>query len=228
MLPAGKMLRVGSEVSRSVRLPKRQRRRQLLQAARGVFVEMGFHAASMDDIAARAGVTKPVLYQHFGSKRDLYLAVLDSEATTFMGFMRSTLLSTSDNRARVAAAVDSYLTFISHDDAAYRLFFESDLVTAPDVRERVERVDDECASMVSQVIAQDTGLSESEATLLAYGLLGMAQSAARRWLRDRDSADKLSAAHLLTALAWRGISGFPRSHPPATGRGAQDSSGRRQ
>ncbi|MDP4015470.1 MAG: TetR/AcrR family transcriptional regulator [Candidatus Nanopelagicales bacterium] len=218
---------MASELTRAVRLPRKQRRLQLLEAARSVFVAMGFHSASMDDIAARAGVTKPVLYQHFGSKRDLYLAVLDCEATSFLKFMSSALQSTKDNRARVATAVDCYLTFISHDDAAYRLFFESDLVAAPDVRERVERVDDECAGMVSQVIAQDTGLSDAEATLLANGLLGMAQSAARRWLRDREGIDKPTAVHLLTALAWRGISGFPRSHPP-TGPGGEDQPAPRQ
>jgi AcrR family transcriptional regulator len=195
-------------------LPRSERRESLLSAAREVFVESGYHAAAMDEIAARAGVTKPVLYQHFGSKRDLYLAVLDNSVEQFLESVGRALRSTDDNRSRVTATIDAYLRFISQDDAAYRLVFESDLVNAPDVRDRVQRVNALSAEMVCEVIATDTGLSHAEALLLAYGLLGMAQTAALRWLREPEDMDPAAAAQLLSALAWRGISGFPRSHPP--------------
>lgn len=212
MLPASKIAPVRPSAAR---LPRTERRESLLSAAREVFVESGYHEAAMDDIAARAGVTKPVLYQHFGSKRDLYLAVLDSGAEQFLESMGRALTSTDDNRNRVTATIDAYLKFISHDDEAYRLVFQSDLVNAPDVRERVQRVNRLSAELVSEIIAADTGLSNAEAMLLAYGLLGMAQTAALRWLANPDDMDRDAAAHLLSALAWRGISGFPRSHPPA-------------
>ncbi|MCB0919498.1 MAG: TetR/AcrR family transcriptional regulator [Actinobacteria bacterium] len=193
------------------RLPRRQRRAQLLNAAREVFVETGYHAASMDDIAARAGVTKPVLYQHFGSKRDLYLAVLDSGAMAFAESIELALQSTANNQERVTATVSAYLDFMSRDDATYRLVFESDLVNAPDVRERVERVNHMGATMVARIISEDTDLSEEEAMLLAYGLMGMAQSAGHRFLTGHEHIDKHTAAKLVAGLAWRGISGFPRS-----------------
>ncbi len=195
------------------RLPRKQRRESLLDAARAVFVEVGYHAAAMDDIAARAGVTKPVLYQHFGSKRDLYLAVLDNGAEQFVEAVGRALKSTENNRDRVTATINAYLKFIDHDDEAYRLVFQSDLVNAPDVRERVQRVHEISAEMVSDVIAEDTGLSRAEALLLAYGLLGMAQTAGLRWLTSADM-DRSAATALLSALAWRGISSFPMSHPP--------------
>lgn len=200
--------------ARNARLPRGQRRQSLLVAAREVFVEAGYHAASMDDIAAAAGVTKPVLYQHFGSKRDLYLAVLDAGVVDFIMSVGKGLQSDPDNRNRVMATIDAYLRFISHDDAVYRLVFESDLVNSPDVRERVERANAMSADLVSEVIAADTGLSREEATLLAYGLLGMAETAARHWLKQPGTMDRPAAAQLLAALAWRGISGFPLSHPP--------------
>lgn len=194
----------------SVRLPRDARRRQLLDAAREVFVETGFHAASMDDIATRAGVTKPVLYQHFGSKRDLYLAVLDQGSEFFLAAMKDALSSTNNNQDRVRAALNTYLEFMSRDDAAYRLVFESDLVNAPDVRERVDRIGRTGAQIVSQIIRDDTDLSDEESNLLAYGLLGLAQSAAQRYLTGHESMSITDAGKLLTALAWRGISGFPR------------------
>jgi AcrR family transcriptional regulator len=88
---------------RSNRLPRHERRRQLLDAALEVFVSRGYHAAAMDEIAERAGVSKPVLYQHFPGKLELYLALLDESVDTLVETVRDALGSTSDNKQRVAA-----------------------------------------------------------------------------------------------------------------------------
>ena len=124
-----------------------------MDAAREVFVSVGYHAAAMDDIAARAGVTKPVLYQHFASKRDLYLAILDEAARHFLTQIRHALRSTDDNQQRVYETIRAYFRFVAHDDAAYRLLFESDLTNLPEVSRRTNRVADQCAQMVAEVIA---------------------------------------------------------------------------
>src|SRR4051812_28055389 len=89
---------------RSARLPRVARRAQLLGAAQEVFVAQGYHAAAMDEIAETAGVSKPVLYQHFPSKLDLYVALLEQHCQDLVGRVRSALESTSDNRHRVDAA----------------------------------------------------------------------------------------------------------------------------
>lgn len=198
---------------KGVRLPRRERRAQLLDAARQVFVTQGFHAAAMDDIAVRAGVSKPVLYQHFPSKQELYLALLDESVETLVGAVRKALSGTDDNAERVAATVGAYFDFVDDPDGAYRLVFESDLVNVDEVRRRVERADEHCAALVAVVIATDTGLSEDEAMLLATGLTGMAQTAARRWLRNRRALPKKTATKLVVDQVWGGISAFPRSHP---------------
>jgi len=83
-------------VERGTRLPRMARRAQLLGAARDVFVAQGFHAAAMDDIAERAGVSKPVLYQHFPGKLDLYLALLDASIEALLAAVRDGLASTTD------------------------------------------------------------------------------------------------------------------------------------
>ena len=85
------------------RLPRPARRRQLLGAAQEVFVAQGYHAAAMDEIADRAGVSKPVLYQHFPGKQDLYLALLDESIESLIEAVRSALVSTNDNSQRVNA-----------------------------------------------------------------------------------------------------------------------------
>ena len=205
----------GRASSRGQRLPRRERRAQLLDAAREVFVAQGYHAAAMDDIAEAAGVSKPVLYQHFPGKLDLYLALLDQSSEALLAALDEALKSTSDNKLRVSATVATYFDFVDDPGGAFRLIFESDLTTEPGVRTRVDRANDACAAALSQVIAEDTGLTEAEATLLAAGLLGMAQTAARHWLREAGRIPKSEAARLVASLGWRGISNFPLSHPPA-------------
>src|ERR1700730_11625434 len=86
----------------STRLPRQGRRRRLLGAAQEVFVAQGYHAAAMDEIAERAGVSKPVLYQHFPGKLDLYLALLDDSVQALTGTIRDALASTTENKQRLS------------------------------------------------------------------------------------------------------------------------------
>ncbi len=196
---------------RAGRLPRTARRRQLLDAALSVFVAQGYHAAAMDDIADRAGVSKPVLYQHFPGKRDLYLALLDESAAALMDAVRTAMLSTTDNKARVRATVSAYYEFVEDKTGAFRLVFESDLIGEPEVRDRLEAVERQCANAVASVIAEDTGLPEPEAQLLGAGLAGIAQVTARTWAAGGEPLPKDQAIDLVASLAWRGIRGFPRT-----------------
>src|SRR5436305_13696267 len=103
---------------RTSRLPRGARRMQLLQAAQDVFVAQGFHAAAMNDIADRAGVSKPDLYQHFPGKRDLYLALLEEHVSELADRVAAAMGGTDDNRARVDAAVGAYYHFIAAEVGA--------------------------------------------------------------------------------------------------------------
>lgn len=205
-----------SEAKPNVRMPREQRREQVLDAARASFVAHGYHAAGMDDIAERAGVSKPVLYQHFPGKLDLYVALLDAGIDDLLANIETALRSTTDNKQRVQATVAAYFDFVDDPQGAYRLVFESDLTNEAAVRERVERVERALAQEIAYVIAEDTALRKEEALLLGRGLQGMAHVAARGWLRDDGAGiPRDDAAALIAALAWRGISGFPLTHPPA-------------
>lgn len=203
--------RVTIDPQRGVRMPRRARRTQLLGAALEVFSAQGYHAVAMDEIAERAGVSKPVLYQHFPGKLDLYLALLDLSAEKIVKAVESALESTTDNKHRVAATVNAFYAYVASAEGAYRLVFESDLTNEPRVRERVDRVNAECARKIAIVIQEDTGLPDQQARLLAMSLVGMAQVSARYWL-DEDSTVPLNdAAALVAGLAWRGIRGYPRA-----------------
>jgi len=203
---------------RGTRLPRPARRRQLLSAAQEVFVAQGYHSAAMDEIAERAGVSKPVLYQHFPGKLDLYLALLDEGIDELVAKVRDALASTSDNRQRVGATFGAFFDYVAGTGEAFRLVFESDLSNEPAVRARLERTLQDCAEMVSQIIRADAGISDAEAHLLGMGLVGMAQVSARYWLSTIGSIPRDAAEQLIARLAWRGISGWPRTggpHEPA-------------
>ncbi len=193
------------------RLPRQARRLQLLGAAREVFVAQGYHAAAMDEIADRAGVSKPVLYQHFPGKLELYLALLDESVDALSATVRAALESTSDNKQRVTATFTAFFDFVGSTGQAFRLVFESDLRNEPAVRARLERSTRNCAEMISQIIREDTGLGADEASLLGMGLVGMAQVAATYWLSMDQTIPKDAAEQLIGRLAWRGISGWPRA-----------------
>jgi len=195
---------------RSARLPRDERRAQLLAAAQEVFVANGYHGAAMDEIAETAHVSKPVLYQHFPSKRDLYLALLDSHLSKLIDLLLGALNSTKDNDERVQAVMRAYFRFIAHDDQAHRLVFESDLINDPDVSARLETFNKTFADAVARVIAEDTKLPELEAQLLGRGLAGLAQVSARYWLETDGNLDLDVASDLIYRLAWRGISRFPK------------------
>ncbi|QWF24838.1 TetR family transcriptional regulator [Nocardioides sp. LMS-CY] len=190
-------------------MPRRERRAQLMASALEVFVAQGYHAAAMDDIAERAGVSKPVLYQHFPGKLDLYVALLDQSCDAIIDNCRRALESTDDNKLRVHAAIDVFFEYVGSDTGAFRLVFESDLTNEPAVREHVDRVTTECAALIAHVIHDDTGLSGAASRLLAVSLVGMAQVSARFWLSDQGGIDRDDATALVAGLAWRGIRGYP-------------------
>jgi AcrR family transcriptional regulator len=195
---------------RSARLPRDERRAQLLSAAQEVFVANGYHGAAMDEIAETAHVSKPVLYQHFPSKRELYLALLESHLASLTELMLGALDSTTDNKERVKAVMRAYFRFIANDDQAHRLVFESDLINDPDVSSRLETFNRTFADAIARVIAGDTKLPHLEAELLGRGLAGMAQVSARYWLETDGNLDLDVASDLIYRLAWRGISRFPK------------------
>lgn len=194
-----------------LRLPRDERKATLLAAALEVFTAAGYHSAAMDEIADHANVSKPVLYQHFPSKLDLYLAVLDIHCDSLVAEIEAAVASTKENAGRILATVNAYFDFINREGEAFRLLFESDMVVEPQVRERLNRMSYECANAFTAAISAETGMPTEEAMLLAVGLIGIAQTTARHWLARAGKIDREVAVRLVAGLQWRGISGFPKA-----------------
>ena len=133
--------------------------------------------------------------------------------------MAGAIRSTADNRQRVNATFAAYFEYVAEHSGTFRLVFESDFTNEPAVRARLEAANQECADLISQVIREDAGLADDEAYLLSIGLLGMAQVSARYWLSTLGTIPREAAEQLVARLAWRGISGWPRSHRPKPTKG---------
>lgn len=194
---------------RGNRLPRDERRGQLLAAASEVFVDRGYHAAGMDEIAERAGVSKPVLYQHFSSKLELYLAVLARHVENLVSGVRQALRTTTDNRQRLRAAVQAFFDFIEHDSQGYRLIFENDYVSEPQVAAQVRVATESCTDAVFDLISRDSGLEAHRARMIAVGLVGISVDCARYWLGADRPISKDAAVEGTVQFAWGGLSHVP-------------------
>jgi AcrR family transcriptional regulator len=164
----------------------------------------------MDEIAERAGVSKPVLYQHFPGKHELYLALLEQHAKEVVQYVRDGLSATRDNKLRGLGAISAFFDFIDREHEAFRLIFESDLTNDAQVAAVVNDVHQQCADLIADLIHEETGKPPDECELLGMALGGMAHVAARFWLRNGRTMPREKAVGLVAGLAWRGVSGFPR------------------
>ena len=199
----------------ATRLPAEQRRRQLLDVACQVFAERGFHATSMDDVATRAGVTKPVLYQHFPSKRALFVELLDDVGHQLLGELAIATGAAHSGRERVHEGFTAYFRFVTGNQAAFRLLFGASARNDPEFTEVVDRVLDETAEAITNLIAIE-GTTEHR-RVLAHALIGVAEATSRDALTDDGAglAPEL-LAHWVSELVWFGLRGVRAEEPLET------------
>jgi AcrR family transcriptional regulator len=196
------------------RLPASARRRQLLDAALEAFADRGFHATSMNDVADLAGVTKPVLYQHFGSKRALYQELLDDVAATLETRIHEAT-ATGGPRAQVEAGFRAYFTFVAERRSRFTLLFGSGARRDAEFAGTVSRLEASVAEWVAALI--DVDLPDAHRRTLAYGIVGLAEATSRQWVTGalEVGVDELTAQ--AADLAWKGLRGVERlpSPPPS-------------
>jgi AcrR family transcriptional regulator len=194
-------------VARTPRLPAARRRRQLLTTALEVFAERGFHPTSMNDIADAAGVTKPVLYQHFSSKRDLYLEVLDDVGGRLEDAIAKATAGAAGPRQQVEVGFAAYFEFVARDQHAFWVLFGGDTRRDPEFLRRAEATEASIAEAVAGLI-QVEGITEEHRTLLAHALVGLAEGSSRRWLAQGLEPPAADLARQIAELAWAGLRGI--------------------
>jgi AcrR family transcriptional regulator len=188
------------------RLAPDERRRQLLDVACVEFADRGFHATAMDDLAVAAGVTKPVFYQHFSSKRALFVAVLEDVGGRLLAVLTEATASVDTGRDRVEQGFSAYFRFVENDRAAFRLLFGASARNDAEFADVVDRVLDDAAAAVSTLI--EIHGSPEHRMVLAHALVGMAEGISRHALTDPDGPhepDQL--AGWVAELAWFGLRG---------------------
>lgn len=205
--------------TRGARMARDERRAQVLQIAQDLFSSEGFHHVSMDDIAERAEVSKPVLYRHFPSKLDLYLAVVDQRGAELLAAVDAAVepitqgaVQPGDGRAIVVAVVRAYFTFVDASGQSSALLFESDVTHDADVRTRVESASSQVADKIAVALESATGLEREPALLLATALIAMAQAAATHRYRGGGGLDVEQSVELVARLCWGGVAGLARDH----------------
>jgi AcrR family transcriptional regulator len=203
------MSRSGGTVA-TRRLTAEARRAQLLSVAREVFAEDGYPGAAMEKIAQRAGVTKPVLYQHFDGKKELYLALLESDMTRLLAQVSSAIDGAHTNVDRIRKGLGAYFDYIEANVDSFRLLFRETMGADPEFRECIDRFHDAAAGRVGAIIHDEAGLPLDEAELLARGIIGLSEAAATWWIDRKQTIDRNDLVRDLTELAWRGLAGLPR------------------
>ena len=193
-----------------LRLSGPERREQLLEVAGALFGSHGYHGLSMEQLAEGAGVSKPVLYQHFPSKRELYLAVVRDALAEMERVVRSALQGTADNRARIHEAIGAYFDVVHN--RRFQVLVGAGELADDAVRSEVEGSTRRLAATVGNLIATDAGLSDAVAQFLASAVQGLAMEGARWWVEHPD-VDRDEAVLLLSRLVWRGLGSFGADQP---------------
>ncbi len=189
-----------------MRLPADVRRQQLVDVARDVFAARGFHATSMDDVAVAAGVTKPVLYQHFSSKRALYIELLEKVGAELLGAITAATERASTGREQVDNAFVAYFRFVTENRSAFRLLFGASVRNDVEFAQVAEGVIEQIATAIAPLI--DIDASPEHRRVLAHALVGVAESTSRRALADPDAeAEPERLAHWLAEMVWFGLRG---------------------
>jgi AcrR family transcriptional regulator len=187
----------------TARLSAPARREQLLDVAVQVFARNGFHGTSMNDVAEAAGVTKPVLYQHFDSKQALYLALLAEVGNRLLAAITKATAGATNGREMTELGFGAYFRFVAEDHDAFLLLYGTGASRNEEATAAVRLLTAEAAKAISPLIAVD--VDPLHRRVLAQGLVGMAEGVSRFLVELGDDFDPDAIGSHVAALAWAGL-----------------------
>lgn len=157
----------------------------------------------MNDIAVAAGVTKPVLYQHFDSKGDLFLAVIDNVGADMLTAITKAATDASDGKSQTMLGFRAYFSWVAANQDGFRLLFGGAARHEPEFAQFVRRITSDVASAIAPLIAVD--LDVEQRRLIAHSLVGLAEGASRRLIDKELDFDPDEVADHVSTLAWAGL-----------------------
>jgi AcrR family transcriptional regulator len=193
----------------SMRLPAPARREQILDVSVQVFAHRGFHSTSMNDVADAAGVTKPVLYQHFDSKQDLYLALLDEAGTRLRTTVTKAVSSAQSGKEQTEFGFKAYFRWVADDHDAFLLLFGSRANRDEESTAAIRRITADTAAAIAPLIAVD--IEGEHQQMLAQGLVGLAEGVSRHLVEKGESFDPEVLGQQIADLAWAGLRAVHRN-----------------
>ena len=194
---------MAAKASKRTRMSAGERREQLIDVARALFAEKGFEGTAIEEIASRAKVSKPVVYEHFGGKEGLYAVIVDRELSTISTTVTQALRSSESASLVVERAALALLTYIEQSPDGFQILSSSGDRTAGTYSTLLADV----AIQVSGILAsqfQAHGMDPRTAPLYAQMLVGIVSSPAWWWLENRTMSKEEVAAHMVN-LAWNGL-----------------------
>ena len=192
-----------------------ERREQLIQVARGLIAARGVEGTSVEEIAAKAEVSKPVVYEHFGGKEGLYAVVVDREVQLLLSMMR-TALTAGAPRELLQQAAFALLDYIEQHPDGFRILVRDSPVGS--ASGSFVSIIGDIASRVEHILGREfkaRGFDTKYAPMYAQMLVGMVGTTGQWWLDARKPAKDVVAAHLVN-LAWNGLSGLEQKPEPIT------------
>ncbi|GAA1964452.1 TetR/AcrR family transcriptional regulator [Terrabacter lapilli] len=188
-----------------------ERREQLIAVGRKLFAHKGFEATTVEEVAARASVSKPVVYEHFGGKEGLYAVVVDREIQSLMGSISTALEEPEGARVLLERATLALLDYIENDPDGFRILVR-DSPPGQSTGSFASVLDDVVVHVEHLLAAEfkQRGLDAKSAPIHAHMLVGMVALTGPWWLDRRKFKKEEVAAHLVN-LAWNGLSGLDRS-----------------
>ncbi len=190
----------------AVRLPAAERRQQLLDVALEVFARCGYHDTSMSEVAEAAGVTKPVLYQHFGSKRGLFVQVLAEVAGQLRTAVGKATAEAGSPREQVERGFTAYFEWVERPRGGFEVLFTGESRRDTEFVAEVRRVERDMAESIAGLIVID-GLDDERRRLMAYAIVGMSETISRHWITADLQLSPADLAASAAELAWAGLRG---------------------
>jgi AcrR family transcriptional regulator len=194
------------------RMPAAQRRQQLLNVAGVAFSAKGYKGTTMEDISMLAGITKPILYQHFSSKRSLYKELVTNASTKLIEAIAAATASATSPKEQVEFGFGALFALLATEMDTFRLLLMSDMQDDRNLSLALRNVEDSIAGIIHNLI--DIGLEEEHRTMLAQAVVGMGVAVSRRWVEVYSRSDppppptqeeaELLAGRL-TDLVWAGL-----------------------
>ncbi len=186
----------------SSRLPANERRQQLLCVALQVFARLGYHENSMNALASEAGITKPVLYQHFASKHDLFKELLAQTGDRLLMAISEQTSGNGTHQHDLKTRFLAYYRFFDQSPDAYAVLYGASLGNDPEFRHDRKRVQDAFAEWLARQIKAD---DHGDALAIAAGVIGIAEGMSRHWMEEGRCRSVDEMATLTAEFAWSGL-----------------------